>query len=153
MNNEEQKDALTEEEIFRQKTHHYLVCFIESCPLHQQCLRWLVGQYVDPEPLARNAINPRNPSIGGEHCGMYREKRRAIMKRGLTRFYLEMPKSKERLIRQLLILWWGRKQYFEARKGERLITPEMQDDVVEACRRYEWTGPIVYDGEEESWWW
>ena len=84
---------------------------------------------------------------------MYREKRRVMMKRGLTRFYLEMPGRKEHLIRNLLILWWGRKQYFEARKGERLITPEMQDNVVEACRRCEWTGPIVYDGEEESWWW
>lgn len=43
---------LTQEEAFRQKVGHYLVCFTDQCPLHDQCLRWLVGQYADTRPLA-----------------------------------------------------------------------------------------------------
>ena len=42
---------------------------------------------------------------------------------------------------------------YEVRKGERLITPEMQEDVEDACRHHGWTGPFVYDGEEEDWLW
>ena len=76
-----------------------------------------------------------------------------MMKRGMTRLYLDMPGRMEYRIRHLLISWWGRKPYYEARKGVRLITPEMQQNVATACSYHGWTGPIVYDGEEESWWW
>ena len=64
----QQQATLPQEEVFREKTHHYLVCFIESCPLKEQCLRWLVGQYADTMPFAQRSINPRNPQIGGEQC-------------------------------------------------------------------------------------
>lgn len=153
MKNEKQSATQSQEEVFRKKAGHYLVCFSESCSLRQQCLRWLVGQYADTQPLAYNAINLRNPTIGGEKCEMFRKNQRVMMKRGLTHLYLEMPGRMEYLIRHLLILWWWRKKYFEVRKGVRLITPEMQQDVVDACRHHGWTGPIVYDGEEESWLW
>lgn len=142
-----------QEEVFRQKVDHYLVCFIESCPLREQCLRWLVGRYADTMPLAYNAINPRNPKIGGEKCEMFRKNQRVVMKRGLTHLYHEMPSYMEHRIRHLLILMWGRKKYFEIRRGDRLITPDQQDDVLRACRHHGWQGPIVYDGEEEDWLW
>ncbi|SEW10438.1 hypothetical protein SAMN04487827_1543 [Prevotella sp. khp7] len=141
------------QEAFREKVSHYLVCFIESCPLREQCLRWLVGQYADTMPLAYNAINPRNPKIGGEECVMFRKEQRVVMKRGLTHLYLEMPGLVEHRVRRMLIGMWGHKKYYEVRKGDRLITPEMQNDVETVCRYHGWKGPIVYDGEEESWLW
>ena len=153
MKNEKIKAPKSQEEVFREKASNYLVCFSESCPLRQECLRWLVGQHANSQPLAYNAINPRNPNIGGENCEMFRKNQKVIMKRGLTHLYLDMPGRVEYLVRRLLIQWWGRRQYFEARKGDRLITPSMQEDVVDACRHHGWTGPIVYDGEEESWLW
>ena len=145
--------VLTQEEVFRRKTRHYLVCFIESCPLRERCLRWLVGQHVETLPLAYNAINPRNPRIGGEKCEMFRENKKAMMKRGLTRLYDHMPGRMEHRIRLMLISMWGRKQYFEMRRGDRLINPSQQQDVIDACRYHGWTGPIVYDGEQEDWDW
>ena len=151
--NVEQTIASSQETAFREKANHYLVCFSESCSLRQRCLRWLVGQYADTTPMALNAVNPRNPKIGGEHCEMFRQNRRVIMKCGLTQLYLDMPGRVEFRIRQLLIQMWGRKKYFEIRRGDRLITPEMQEDITTACRYHGWTGPIVYDGEEESWLW
>ena len=146
-------ESESQAEAFKEKASHYLVCFIDSCPLHGQCLRWLVGQYADPSSVSFNAINPRNQQVGGEQCIMFRKNQRVVMKRGLTHLYLDMPGRVEYRVRQLLILMWGRKQYFEVRKGERLITPEMQEDVQDACRHHGWTGPIVYDGEVEDWLW
>ena len=143
----------SQEEAFREKVHHYLVCFIDSCPLREQCLRWLVGQYAPTLPYAYNAINPRNPKIGGEQCEMFRKNQRVVMKRGLTHLYDDMPGLMERRVRGLLIQWWGRKKYFEVRKGQRLITPEMQQDIEDACHHHGWKDPINYDGEEESWLW
>ena len=150
---ENQSAILSQEEVFREKADHYLVCFIDKCPLREQCLRWLVGQYTDTTLLACNAINPRNPKMGGEQCEMFRKNQLVLMKRGMTRLYLDMPGRVEYQIRRLLIQKWGRRQYFEARRGDRLITPDMQDDVLRACRYHGWTGSIIYDGEEEYWLW
>ena len=80
-----------EADIMREKAENYLVCFIDSCPLRESCLRWVAGQYVDPKLMVRTAINPRNPLMGVEGCPKYREKVCVKMMRGMTRLYHEMP--------------------------------------------------------------
>ena len=145
--------ARQQEETFREKAWHYATCFIDHCPLHDQCLRWLVGQHFSPVPFVCTSISPRHPNAGTGQCEMFRSSQRVIMKRGLTRLYLDMPKSMEDNIRRLLIGWWGRKHYYQMRRGDRLITPDQQQDVADACRQSGWNGPIVYDGEQEDWLW
>ena len=39
------------------------------------------------------------------------------------------------------------------RRGDRPITRSQQQDISDTCSLYGWTGPIIYDGEEESWQW
>lgn len=146
-------DAKEEERSFREKANHYLVCFVDNCPLHEQCLRWLVGQYVSTTLPAYNAVNPRNPKNGGEHCAMFRKKQRVMMKRGMINFYHDMPGHIERAIRASLIAAFGRKQYFEMRKGTRLITPDHHQYILDVCRHHGWQGPLAYDGEQEEWMW
>jgi hypothetical protein len=145
--------AELQEETFRAKVDHYLVCFMDDCPLHEQCLRWQVGQYVNANLPAYNAVNPRNPKNGGEECVMYRPSRRVLMKRGFTNMYHEMPGYMEHRIRKALIKEFGHKRYFEMRKGDRLVTPEQQQLITATCRHYGWQGTIVYDGEQEEWAW
>ena len=151
----EQKPKATpsQEEVFRERASHYSKCFIESCPRKEQCLHWLVGQYADPMPFVQKSMNPRNPKIGGENCVKFRPNVRIAMKKGMTHFFLDMPARVEHAIRQDLIMAFGRTQYFEMRKGIRLITPEQQEIIAESCRSYDWNGPQVYDGEEEDWLW
>lgn len=144
---------LSEEQAFRQKADSYLVCFLDHCPQRSQCLRWLVGQYVSERPYAWTAISPRHPQAATESCEMFRKNVRIVMKRGFKNLYREMPAYKERAIRQQLIHLWGRRQYFEMRKGDRLITPEQQQDIINVCKFHGYSGPIVYDGEQEDWLW
>ena len=143
----------SEADIFSKKVPHYLVCFINSCPLHEQCLRWLVGRHAPQEPLSHVAVNPLNPNVGVDNCELYRPNVRVIMKRGLTHFYYDMPGHTEKAIRSALIGHFGHKYYFEMRKGERLITPDQQQTIERVCRHYGWNGPLNYDGEQEDWDW
>jgi hypothetical protein len=39
------------------------------------------------------------------------------------------------------------------RRGDRLITPEQQQQIEQVCRRNGWQGELNYDGEEEDWAW
>ena len=149
----QQQATLLQEEVFREKTHHYLMCFIESCPLREQCLHWLVGQYGDTMPYAQVSMNPRHPKVGGENCEKFRPNVRTVLKKGMTHFYLDMPGRMEKAIRQHLIMTFGRTQYFEMRKGQRLITADQQETIASICRSHGWEGPLVYDGEEEDWQW
>ena len=33
------------------------------------------------------------------------------------------------------------------------ITLAQQQDIIDICSLYGWTGPIIYDGEKEGWLW
>ena len=146
-------DAVVQREAFRQKVNHYNVCMIDNCPLHEQCLRWLVGQYVESLLPMCTSVNPRYPKVGTEQCEMFRKNQRVVMKRGLRNLYHDMPARIEKGVRWQLIAMWGRKKYYEVRKGDCLITADMQEDITDACRHHGWQGPIVYDGEDVDWDW
>ena len=139
----QEKNMKTQKEVFREKVDHYEVCFIDHCPLREQCLRWLVGQYADTTRVMFTTINQRNPMYGNEHCEM----------RGFKNMYHDMPGYMERRIRWQLIASFGRRIYFEMRKGDRLITPAQQQTILNVCRANGWQGPINYDGEQEDWLW
>lgn len=149
----EDEELRRQEEEFRKKASDYTLCFSDSCSLHEECLRWHVAQHADPDAPTCQIVNPRNPAHGDEHCCMFRRKQRVMMKRGFTGMFREMPTYKERAIRNRLISVWGRWKYFELRRGDQLLTPQHQQDIANACQSCGWTGPIVYDAEQESWYW
>jgi len=142
-----------EDDMMREKASGYLVCFIDGCLLHETCMRWVVGCYANQDQVSHVSVNPRNPRMGGEDCPMFREKVRVKVKRGLTRFYHEMPGYMEQAIRRQLIAHFGRKHYFLMRRGDKFIYPADQQAIERICRQQGWTGPLVYDGEDEDWQW
>ena len=119
-----------EADLMRRKAENYLVCFIDGCPLHETCLRWVVGQYVDQGLVSHISVNPRNPRMGGEGCPMFRDS-----------------------VRSELIAYFGRRRYFLMRRGDKFIYPADQQVIEQTCRRHGWMAPLVYDGEEEDWQW
>ena len=68
-------------------------------------------------------------------------------------FYHKISSYVECAIRRTLIVHFGCRQYFEMRKGDRLITPAQQQTILDICRANGWQGPILYDGEQEDWLW
>ncbi len=97
-----------QEEAFRAKADHYIVCFVEHCPLREQCLRWLVGRYADPLLYAVMSINPFYPGVGTQQCSRFRDSRRVMLKYGFTRLYDDMPPRIAKPIRQRLYVCFGR---------------------------------------------
>ena len=153
MNRKQSGGASDEESTFRSMASHYLVCHISDCPLSSRCLRYIVGRYADPSPVACLSVNPLNAGVRETPCRMFREKVRVVMKRGMTHFYYDMPGRKEHAIRYQFIEIFGRKQYYQMRRGDRLITPDEQEQIAAVCHAHGWTAPLVYDGEEEDWLW
>lgn len=140
-------------EIFQEKADGYLPCFIDSCTLHSTCLRWLVGQEFSTERINTTCVNPKNPKIGGDQCLLYRNSEKVRQAKGMMHFFDEMPRRMEVSIKQELIGIYTRKGFYEYRRGDRLITPEMQRRIAAVCRSYGWTAEPVYDQWVDEYLW
>ena len=89
--------ASEQEEAFRAKADHYIVCFVEHCPLREQCLRWLVGRYADPSLYAVMSINPFYQGVGTQQCSKFRDSQRVMLKYGFTQASVpSLPNSSNR---------------------------------------------------------
>ena len=144
---------MTEKEIFSHKAPNYLLCFINECPRRATCLRWLVGQELQSNDYNILSVNPMHPEVKANKCALYREKKHVRYAKGMMRFYDEMTRSQEVGIKHRLIVHYGRRQYYEYRRGERLISPEMQEFIGQVCKEHGYTKELRYDGWQDDYAW
>jgi hypothetical protein len=143
----------TLEEAYKARDPHYLVCFRDECPLHDSCLRYACGEYVDTRYYFVEAVNPKFPKVATSECPVYRKNETLMMKTGLTKFFEQMTGKQERAIRAHLISHYNRKVYYWLRNGVKPITPEDQQLIEDVCRLHGYNGPFVYDAEHKEWVW
>jgi hypothetical protein len=144
---------MTEKEIFSHKAPNYLLCFINECPRRATCLRWLVGQELQSNDYNILSVNPMHPEVKVNKCALYREKKHVRYAKGMMHFYDEMTRSQEVGIKHRLIVHYGRRQYYEYRRGERLISPEMQAFIGQVCKEHGYTKEPHYDGWQDDYAW
>ena len=144
---------MTEKEIFSHKAPNYLLCFINECPRRAACLRWLVGQELQSNDYNILSVNPMHPEVKANKCALYREKKHVRYAKGMMHFYDEMTRSQEVGIKHRLIVHYGRRQYYEYRRGERLISPEMQAFIGQVCKEHGYTKEPHYDGWQDDYAW
>lgn len=146
---------MNKEEVFTQKaTRGYLVCYNDHCPLHQQCLRYDVGQYKPAKELSIRVVNPCYEHAGDGQCPLYRPNEVQRMPVGMKKFfYLDMPVRIARRVRNRLIDHNCRSTYYQYHNGKRPITPDLLAFIKQVCREEGWTQPLVFDGETEGYAW
>ena len=144
---------MTEKEVFSHKAPNYLLCFINECPRRATCLRWLVGQELQSNDYNILSVNPMHPEVKANKCALYREKKHVRYAKGMMHFYNEMTRSQEVGIKHRLIVHYGRRQYYEYRRGERLISPEMQAFIGQVCKEHGYTKEPHYDGWQDDYAW
>ena len=55
------------EELFKEKAASgYTVCCVDTCPLREECLRWLVWQQMPATRATFSCVNPKYESVGTE---------------------------------------------------------------------------------------
>ncbi len=144
---------MTEKEVFSHKAPNYLLCFINECPRRATCLRWLVGQELQSNDYNILSVNPMHPEVKANKCALYREKKHVRYAKGMMHFYDEMTRSQEIGIKHRLIVHYGRRQYYEYRRGERVISPEMQAFIGQVCKEHGYTKEPHYDGWQDDYAW
>lgn len=141
---------MIDENILREKAKNYIVCFNNECPLHEHCLRWQVGLYVPEQRYSVICFNPNHMHYEGDTCPGYRSDQPQRIPRGMVNFYAAMPGAMEVSIKRLLIDYYSRAIYYSYRRGDRPITPAVQQVIIDACRQCGWTAPPVFDSYSDE---
>ena len=132
----------------------YTVCFMNQCPLHEQCLRWMVGQSMPNDKEICQCVNPCFDGVATEQCAMCRPARKVLMAKGMENIFTDdMPKKVEPAVRTALIGRYNRTYFFEYRNGTRLIPPAMQEEIRDLFRRHGWTQEVQFDEFVEDYEW
>ena len=144
---------MTEEQL-REKAKHYLVCYVDQCPLHDSCLHWKLGPYSDPEERIIECQNPMYKHATDGQCANYRNDALLRMPLGMKKaFYHDMPHHMERSIKHALIEHYGRTGYYRYHSALRPISPDVLTVIQSVCQRFGWSQPLRFDDEVEDYVW
>lgn len=144
-----------EKELLVKKAHEgYTVCYVDSCPLRDHCLRWLTGQHVPSSHSTYRCVNPHYEHVATADCPLYRGDQKVRFARGMMHTFTdEMPKRVEPAVRMGIISRTNRTYYFEYRNGSRLIPPALQEQIRQLFRTNGWTADIRFDSYVEDYDW
>ena len=87
---------IKEELLIKQAKEGYTVCYADQCPLHNHCLRWLVGQHVPTTRSSYHCVNPHFEGVASDDCPMYRNDQKVRFAKGMLHIFTDdMPKRVE----------------------------------------------------------
>ena len=145
---------MKQELLIKQAKEGYTVCYVESCPLRNHCLRWLTGQHVPNTRSTYHCVNPHFEGVATTDCPMYRNDQKVRFAKGMLHtFTNDMPKRVESDVRYGIISLTNRTYYFEYRNGSRLIPPALQEDIRNLFIENGWTGEVKFDDYVEDYDW
>ena len=146
--------SIAKELLIEKAKEGYTVCYVEGCPLCNQCMRWLVGQHVPHTASSYRCVNPHFKGVATAECPMYRSDQKVRFAKGMTHTFTgDMPKRLEPAVRNGIIRLTNRTYYFEYRNGSRPIPPALQQAIRDLFRSNGWTGEVTFDGYEEDYDW
>ncbi|MBQ8467599.1 MAG: hypothetical protein IJ546_07910 [Prevotella sp.] len=136
---------MSEDQILTQKARTELCCFSDHCVLRDHCLRRRLPHYLPTENRLISCMNPRYKDFDGDRCDMYVADQKVRMARGMLHLFDDMPARTAYLIRNALIEKYSRKIFYAYRKGDRLISPAMQQAIAVTMREHGWLNPPLFD--------
>lgn len=120
------------------------LCFCNGCPRHGECLHFVTGQHVPDDRTWGPAIYPtayRNGSC--QHFKAIRTIRAAY---GFDTLFREVKHKDISTLRDLMKDYLGgHGTYYRYKRGERLLTPEQQQWVLDLFARYGYKVGLGFD--------
>ena len=122
----------------------YALCFNNSCPLSQQCLRHLAGQHV-PAQLTRGAAIYPNALANGQ-CPYFKQIRIVRAARGFGDIFANVRRNDYAAMRSQLSKCLGTGgTYYRYRSGEHLIMPEQQEAIRQIFRKFGYDDDVKFN--------
>lgn len=122
----------------------YALCFNNSCPLSDQCLRHFAGEHV-PSRLTRGMSVYPNACADGQ-CKHFKQIRIVKAARGFGDIFVNVRRNDYRAMRGRLeeILGTGG-TFYRFRSGERLLVPEQQEAIRQIFRDFGYDDNVQFN--------
>ena len=136
--------ALTPEQI----PPSYARCFQADCPNADTCARFLAGKYIPTGKMWGDAVYPT--ARQGDTCTMYKQTRVIRAAYGFKAIFAEVKQKDDTPLRNRIKAYLGgNTTYYRYHHGEKLLTPEQQDWIINLFRRAGYTEELHFDGYRE----
>lgn len=138
---------------FTKVPHDYILCLNQQCPKASTCLRQLVEQEITNETEYYVVINQKHPKMLEGECPHYRCSKKVSFAKGFMKIMANLTKTQTSKIVPLLINHFSQRTYYRIRKGERLIFPAEQQEIIRILKMCGVAEPIEFDAYVEDYEW
>ena len=138
---------------FAKVPYQYSMCLNRHCPQAGTCLRQLTEQSV-PENIEHwIIISPKYLSTVKGGCPHYRSSTKVRYAQGFIGILENLPYKQMQTVILHLMNYLGRRTYYRARKGERLLSPSEQQHILNILRNCGVTTTQEFDAYVEDYDW
>lgn len=136
---------------FKDAPYGYALCFNHACALCGKCMHYQVGLLAPQDRLTGPAVYPTAWKDGA--CQCFREKKLVQYAWGFSQLYKGMTSGQTSDARGTLRahLGSGMSAYYRYHHGERLLTPQLQEEIRDIIVRFGGSKDIRFDHYVTSW--
>lgn len=120
---------------YQQVPYSYGVCPSASCPLSATCLRHIALEHAPAKPAFLPTLTPAALKAIKGDCKYYRPNTPIHYAKGFLNLINSLEVGTSGIFRSRLISYFGRKNYYLARKGELPIHPKDQQYIIQLAKQ------------------
>ena len=128
----------------------YILCFVEGCKLKDNCIHYLAAQHVRDDDNIGYTIYPsilKNP----DGCRWHKEYRVIKAAWGFDAIFHNVLQRHAATLRQEMKDYLGGNgTYSRYKRGERKLTPEQQEWIIQLFQKYGYVNGLHFDHYEET---
>lgn len=129
------------------------MCAATDCPLADTCLRRIAFSILPADVIFPSTLNPKTIEAMAGKCKYYRPNKKVRFAKGFVRTTNALTVSASGPFRYGLIGKWGIRKYYQKRKGETLLSPDEQQQVIALAKKLGLNQEEYFDSyvEEYNW--
>ena len=138
---------------FSEVPYQYSMCLNQLCPKANTCLRQLAEQSVPEKVQHWTIISPKCLAAVQGDCPYYRSNTKVRYAKGFIGILESLPHKQMESVIIHLMSFFSRRTYYRVRKGERLLSPAEQQQVLNILKYCGVTQPPKFDEYIEAYDW
>ena len=138
---------------FAEVPYQYAMCLNRQCLKANICLRQLAEQSVPENIQHWVIISPKRLATVTGNCPYYRSNNKIRYAKGFIGILDHIPHKQMQIVVSYQMSYLGRRTYYRSRKGERLLTPSEQQQVLIILQNSGVTHPQEFDSYIEGYDW
>lgn len=121
------------------------LCFNTACPRKETCLHYTAAQHIESTRKVGEAIYPSALQPDGS-CIYYRESKVINQAYGFRNLFAHVKQKDAEILRNKIKQYLGgHGTYYRYNRGERTLTPEKQEWILNLFREYGYTDFLTFD--------